>query len=726
MADHPSLRVHELVGSSAPPVDVNSAGREELYELPGLTWALVDAIIADREQHGRFKGVADLARVDGIGRDTVAGLIAFAEAPEPWKLQDVLRGKLDVRTAWRADQPNADEEGSAADRAPPTASLMLRTEAADYWHIGLGLTVSRQLEDPEQRDHVLGEPFVYETRYAQRFDPAKAYVHTPRSGETWSAIAGSFRTGFGMGTIIDNTGRELPDGWRPDNEFSHDTDVVGGGPVRHRDRTGFFGGAVGLHHLAAGGLHLSAQAFASVVRRDSYQEIGRDVPDDEAAPLSKTKLEAAAKVRLVEPPDDISRTQNTIIDAFRETTAGGHLRLHLAPGTEVGFTGYWGQVDFELEGDDLVFVRSSKYPREPTGYGAFGGHAFVELHDDFVLRGEYGRTLEGGNALWTRGVYDTGPFEVELGFRMYDEDYENPHSSPYAQADELNGHRARDERGVRWRVSWRDGPRLQLRLTGDVWQRNFAQCTDETVDETGCVGAAFDKETFIAEEATNMRHTANATWRPVKPLRLQIKPSYSDNDVGSGGADDEFSGGSGDKFDLFGKVDVDATSWLRVSAAYRHRWASDPGPKSIFDPDVYDPSLDPDDGMGEANSGRVPVDINDPDATLLEGEYRQDFYVWLEAAASYKRSRFSVRYKHNEEGVGHPSFVDSNGTFEQISVKAKQLKTDDLYSLSLRYDFVRFTDDRKRWYEPKSTSELDVPNATRNHHLLVANATLHF
>ncbi len=55
-------------------VDLNAAGRERLETLPGIGQVKAQAIIAYREQHGKFTSVDELLNVPGIGPATLARL----------------------------------------------------------------------------------------------------------------------------------------------------------------------------------------------------------------------------------------------------------------------------------------------------------------------------------------------------------------------------------------------------------------------------------------------------------------------------------------------------------------------------------------------------------------------------------------------------------------------------------------------------------------------------
>jgi competence protein ComEA len=61
-------------GTKPGPVDINTATAAELDALPGIGPATAAAIVRDRETHGPFRSVDDLARVRGIGPAKLAQL----------------------------------------------------------------------------------------------------------------------------------------------------------------------------------------------------------------------------------------------------------------------------------------------------------------------------------------------------------------------------------------------------------------------------------------------------------------------------------------------------------------------------------------------------------------------------------------------------------------------------------------------------------------------------
>lgn len=67
-------------------VDLNSATEAQLQQLPGIGPTRAKAIIDDRNQHGPFESVEDLARVKGIGEKTLIELKPLVTVVPPSKV----------------------------------------------------------------------------------------------------------------------------------------------------------------------------------------------------------------------------------------------------------------------------------------------------------------------------------------------------------------------------------------------------------------------------------------------------------------------------------------------------------------------------------------------------------------------------------------------------------------------------------------------------------------
>lgn len=63
----------EVTPEPTPPVDVNTAGVDELDTLDGIGPALAQRIIDYREEHGPFSSLEELLEVKGIGEATLEG-----------------------------------------------------------------------------------------------------------------------------------------------------------------------------------------------------------------------------------------------------------------------------------------------------------------------------------------------------------------------------------------------------------------------------------------------------------------------------------------------------------------------------------------------------------------------------------------------------------------------------------------------------------------------------
>lgn len=739
------------------PVDVNAADRDELFDLPELTMGTIEAILEERARNGRYDTLDDLTRVSFVTPEMVDQLRPFAEAAGTWAVGEIYKGNLDVRFGWNPEQDNVvdSQDGTQDDITPPSLQIRSRSKVIEYLDVGIIITESQELGElsyspavpvfrtdatqSEPEGTVTGsQPGYLTDGVSTHWDLAKIFIATPRLREPGVAgIVGSYRIGFGMGLVLDTTGRDFPDGWRPDLTMSANENLLSTSPVRYRDNPGFFGGAVS-GHVAVGPRWMTGHAFVSRIDRNVFNTVGglyicaRDANGECTYRIDERNGDSIYKI-----------SSQTILDGFRETTAGANANFHLDGRTQIGVSGWWGTYEFLIpDGDEapLMFSRSAKFPQDPDdSFGAVGGHVFWGVASNVDLRLEYARSHGnndgGGNGAWLWTRWEPRPTSVELGLRYYDEHFENPHTSPYAQSDQLDGHRARDEMGVNWRISHKFYlVPVELRLKGDIWRRDFAQCTviDETdPDDTpsepdaSCLSAGDELEEgetlALGDPVYNTDHELSAVYRPLRTLRITLRPRFTDKDLSESGRGTDFEDGTGSKFSLFAGVDYEALKWLKLKAGYRHAWTDDTGPRAYFDPSLYPGTLPED--YSRRTSTRV-VDSGNPDCfdedgvpldvnvlgragcrALYDDGFRQDYYVFGEATARYGKTSFSTRIKINEEAIGYPSVVASSGSYWQLRLKLTQRKTLNLFSASLRYDLLRFTDERLRWYEER----LDKP-----------------
>lgn len=59
------------------PININTAGVDQLQSLPGIGQVRAEQIVADREENGEFRIPEDIMRVPGIGEGTLEEIIDY-------------------------------------------------------------------------------------------------------------------------------------------------------------------------------------------------------------------------------------------------------------------------------------------------------------------------------------------------------------------------------------------------------------------------------------------------------------------------------------------------------------------------------------------------------------------------------------------------------------------------------------------------------------------------
>ncbi len=73
-ADQPDETRPPQPAAGESPLDLNRASAVELMRLPGIGEVLAARIVEYRDEHGPFRRVADLAKVEGIGKCKLAAV----------------------------------------------------------------------------------------------------------------------------------------------------------------------------------------------------------------------------------------------------------------------------------------------------------------------------------------------------------------------------------------------------------------------------------------------------------------------------------------------------------------------------------------------------------------------------------------------------------------------------------------------------------------------------
>jgi hypothetical protein len=464
-------------------VDINGAGRDDLYALPNLDYAEVDAILAYRAEAGRIDDPAALVAAGVIDADTLLSIAPFLVVRPPGRPAFATDGLVRAQTRWSQED----------DQFPPTAVLVRLASLRHLSAGGLAVITRSRLDD------VVHEP----NRDALAAGAPTTQIHLPKAWVQWkqdelTAIAGTFRAGFGQRLTFDVTDRVTPTGLYPDDDVFRDTDLVRACRLSRgelldapcddnvyvtpdfRWRDGLLGAGVHIDDLPVGPGRLQVTGFASAQPRSIYQyeiyDRGRCAdPTDDADPAC-----SAPQVWDVgdDPLAPAARFSfSTLPDIVREDLGGGNLTYRLARRTHVGVTAWGADVTWLAEGIDLDFQEWSRYPYGGP-YGAVGTDAAWGVLGWLDLQAEAARSFDsqpagGGGAAVVRAVGSWKKKQVEASLRWYDTDFANPYARPIAAADEYDGNRARDEAGGRLRFSGLvdRAKRVNLRALADLWRQ---------------------------------------------------------------------------------------------------------------------------------------------------------------------------------------------------------------------------------------------------------------
>lgn len=479
-------------------VNLSTAGREELYSLPNLTYPEVDAILAYRKEQGFISDPAALVTAGALSEAKLLAIAAFLVVETPGSSKHAVHGWVRLQTRGGPQDYGIDTRVDGQPEIPPLG-LRARVTTADHLSAGVVATMTRLR---------LGQVAYDPTRDALIADEAKVRPHVPKAFVAYKtddvdAIIGSFRAGFGQRLTFDNSSDYTPNGLYADDQLSYTADSttacrasegeLGASPCTgaagaayvtpdYRWSNGLFGVGAGLRQLAVGAGTLQAYGWASYARRSIYQYELVDQgtcadprnDDDPACAAPAVYLRPAGDVLTPAPTAKFA----TLPDVLAEALAGANVTYAADRRNYVGLTVYGAKVRSLVDGLDLGVQEWSSIPGT-GGHGAAGVNAafgkdwldvFAEVaHSVDQLPDAPGAADGGGGpAAVVRVTATAKKRELEVSARYFDTDYINPYARPIAAADEFEGQRIRDEVGGRVKYTGVHGL-ATIRGALDVW-----------------------------------------------------------------------------------------------------------------------------------------------------------------------------------------------------------------------------------------------------------------
>lgn len=539
-------------------VSLDTATREELYQLPNLSYAEVDAVLAARQRLGGLADGSVLVAAQILTQRQLDAIAPFLRGPG---------GQLGGEEDWSA-WAQLSTRVRQGDRELPSLALRLRAARGSALEAGLALAFTRlrlgaPIYDPNRGALLAEAP-------RQRVELAKAFVRWRRA--SFEGVAGSYQVGFAQRVTFDDTGASQPAGALGDDvvapqagssrtclevaaEATATCDRASGevSPDVYW-REGLWGLAISYRKALGATRQLALHSWASWAPRSlpASELVSRQRCDPAASPNEPTACAALPVLRMPSGPLLAATTRWSaprLTAVFAERLIGARGEVTRAGRWSLGLTGYAARLGNLVGGAALAPAEGSRWPAART-FGAVGvdvsrGNETTALGLEVTRSFEAGASAAVGSAASrlaavTRAVWSSPRRELELGTRYYGASFVNPYTRSSAAADELDGLRARDEAGMRARYALLS-PVASLRLGVDAWSRSTR---------------------FSPKLAAQLR----GEWQ-ARSLRLGLSLSYDDKDLRYAGARQCFEGSGRDEHGA-----VVPCRGARVGASGRLAW----------------------------------------------------------------------------------------------------------------------------------------------------------
>ncbi|HEY3358239.1 MAG TPA: helix-hairpin-helix domain-containing protein [Polyangia bacterium] len=481
-------------------VDLNRATRDELYELPGFTWRIADAIIERRGKGGNIKTVDSIADIEGMTPEILAQARPFltARSPEeerPYELVSKTGGIGRVN----ASDPAFYEllRARAYEHASAGVVVTARPMIGDIYGAAPGATLSAQ---------------AYETR------PDLTHFYAAWDGPRIAALAGSYRVGYGLRLTLDNTRMSRPNGFIP-NEGLYQNNLSG----RLSPIDGFVGAIVKARYLPVARGWFELSTFGSWWDKDLY--------------FTNVAYErGGGDPYIVDSDTGASIPYPTLRDVLRERIGGGNASYFLSRRIGVGVTGYYGDYKLNLDAPGVKMAVSSRYPEDRTTFGAVGFNARAGF-GPVDSAAEVAVNDRGAPAVLAVAWYEpTARLQLIPSFRYYSPSYDNPYARGEADLDKYLGNMARDELGGRVRAIYKATRWLRVMAEANLWHGENPPYYDDNGQVVGTTGGG---------AKNNLKGLLRVDFRPTAKEVIAVWGAAHDKDLAHGGRGLSYADGSG-------------------------------------------------------------------------------------------------------------------------------------------------------------------------------------
>lgn len=627
------------------PLNINSATRGELYDLPGVTFAMAGNIVQFR-QDGFFETPNDLLQVEGFNETILDQVLPFVYTGSEIRSNTAVNGQLTVRSAWFADTvPEVDDDHPNRTHTPeqlgygrkPATMATLTMRYGSEVEVGLAGLYQEHIRGLSYND----ESHDFSANYGMVAELGRAYVSYDNGRH--SAIVGSYSAGFGQGLVFDRTGRTNPNSFYKDLSITASQDFD-----RFRLPKRMWGGSYSATVARFGYWNLDATVFVSSARYDLYQYdmgvlAGRDWDDYSDSGSSPRVYIDGQKAGWM-----------TLPNAYRESLIGGNLALSSST-VHLGLTSYVGALQTNtIDGvtDSGEFAIRGAYPTSPR-YGAVGADYGLTFRGVDLL-GEAAFTFSGGAGFLQRLLFYPRGGEVEVSLRRYGLNYDNPHARGLSAADEFEGMRDRGEQGARVKGTYAITDWLSVRGSADVWQ-------DLRVD-TGTV--------------VNGHVFGRISAQPIKLIRIDVYGNVVDRNLAERGRNQIYEGDISELYSSDSREDPDS---LVLAGSDRSGMRAYYGTQLVLQPvdSIQLSALYQ--RMYEDAGLLYPKSVLGQTGPECDYYYQVGQYAWFRAAFKpTDGSRISARIRYRDEDVhGNKDerwadgFIQVEQRFGKISVAAR-------------------------------------------------------